>query len=69
MTVKELKEKLLLLPEDMEVFVYADHGQSPYSAESAGEHFIESLEYGADLIHPEDAKDCTDLETICLISD
>lgn len=73
MTVKELRKKLFELDDDLEVFVFADHGQQPYPVSSANvEHCIAPDEYGAtDLVHPEDlgSYDENLVSQICLISD
>lgn len=59
MKVKELIEKLKGLPEDLEVCVWADHGQVTYKADSLSRVYAEDItEY-----HMETSSDPDDFES------
>lgn len=48
MKVKELKEKLKDVNPDLQVYVFANHGQTAIQASDAGVEHMESLEYYSD---------------------
>lgn len=70
MNARQLKVILDSLPEedlDIEVRVFADHGQQAMPAASAGEDYIEENTYMGELVHPDDATE--DSVKVLLISD
>lgn len=64
MKVNELREILKHADGDLEVYVYADHGQSTMVANHAGVQYVESLDYSTDVIAKEDVPDHPDARRV-----
>ncbi len=68
MKVSELIETLKSLPQDLDVVVEADHGQTPMHATYAGvEHVEDKSEYMMNLVCEEDLKEYPDAQKIVVI--
>lgn len=67
MNVGKLKELLENFKDDLEVYVVADHGQTPTMCESATVEYVEGLDYYTDIIHTQDAEG--DEQVALIISD
>ena len=60
MKVWQLKEILEGVDENLEVYVYADHGQMSMTASFAGIQYVEELVYSTETIHEDDLDDRPD---------
>lgn len=60
MKVWQLKEILEDVDENLEVYVYADHGQMTMSASFAGIQHVEELIYSTETIHEDDLEEFPD---------
>jgi len=70
MNVKELIEQLKDFPEDMEVTVYADHGQCDIKTDGACKAHIHKNEWKNFIMegtHPDDVEDPDDYIIVCQI--
>ena len=71
MKVKELKELLEQFPDDTEVTVWADHGQTDFKCEYVSKSYIhkdEWCDYMMEGTHPDDVEDEKDYVVVCQIS-
>lgn len=72
MKVKELIEQLQKFDDDLECYVYADHGQTDIRCGGAINNYIpkhEIGEYYVESIHEDYIEDMNDYQEICIISD
>ena len=72
MTLNELIEKLQQLQAEgygeLNVYLWADHGQTPSRVHCTGLSYIESEGYIEDFIHPDDLEDYPDAIPVVEIS-
>ena len=72
MKVKQLIEKLSKLDQDLDCYVYADHGQTLFTQYRVKESYIiKNDEYYAEEIHPDDLNEFEpdEIVKVCIISD
>lgn len=68
MTVAELIEELKDLPQDLEIVVEADHGQTPMKATWVGvSHVEDKEEYMMTGLHEEDLEEYPEADKIVII--
>jgi len=60
LNVSELKVWIEDLDDDMEVYLYSDHGQEPYSLDCAALVHVTSLSYSPCLVHPDNVENYGD---------
>lgn len=73
MKVKDIIKKLQSLDEELDVYVYADHGQTFIKCDSIEEEFIDSDDRGDymmdSVIDPDEIDEYESVSKICVISD